>query len=96
MIDREYKVRRYISEFSEATGELIVEYDLSNFDLEKFQNEFGEPNLDSPMFDSYQIKRSNIAFLKTTSVKNQYGIFPKNPILLKHMPYNNTLQRTSR
>lgn len=70
-------MRRYISEYSEATGELIVEYDLSNFDLDKFQNEFGEFNLDSPMFDSYQIKRSNIAFLKNYISKEPIWDFSK-------------------
>jgi len=37
MIDSKYQVRRFISEFSEVTGELLVEYDLSGFDLNKFQ-----------------------------------------------------------
>ena len=66
MIDSKYKVRRYISEFSEDTGELLVEYELSSFDLEKFKIiEFSELNPASPMFDAYQINKSNISFLKS-------------------------------
>ena len=64
MIDTHFKVKRYIAEYSEATDELLGKYDLSSFELEKFQVEFGEPNIENPMFDCYPIKEKNINFLK--------------------------------
>jgi hypothetical protein len=64
MIDTEFKVRRYIAEFSQETEELIAEYDLCYFELKQFQTEFCEPNSDNPMFDSYPIKECNVKFLK--------------------------------
>ena len=64
MIDDKYGVRRFITEFSEATEMLVAEYELSSFDLEKFQKEFGEVSSGDPMFDCYVIRESNISFLK--------------------------------
>ena len=64
MIDTEFKVRRYITEFSEETDELIAEYDLASFELKQFQVEFCEPKSDSPMFDCYPIKKCNVKFLR--------------------------------
>ncbi len=64
MIDTEFKVRRYVTEFSKETEELIAEYDLRSFELEHFQMEFGEPNGDNPMFDCYSIKECNVKFLR--------------------------------
>ena len=64
MIDMEYKVRRYITEFSEETEELIAEHELSDFDLKKFRHEFGEDNPDQGMITCYQITESNINFLE--------------------------------
>lgn len=64
MIDAEYKVRRYISEFSKHTDKLVAEYDLSSFDLKKFQAEFGEQDPSNPMFNCYHIKEENIPFLQ--------------------------------
>ena len=63
MIDTEFKARRYISEFSEETDELIAEYDFRSFELKELQIEFGEPNSESPMFDCYPIKECNVEFL---------------------------------
>ena len=63
MIDTVYKVRRYITEFCTQSDELIAEYELSSFDLKRFQSEFGEKKSSNPMFDCYQIKESNIEFL---------------------------------
>jgi hypothetical protein len=65
MIDSKYKVRRYIAEYSEETEKLLAEYELSAFDLAKFQKEFGEICPENPMFDCYPIKKSNVAFLKS-------------------------------
>lgn len=59
------QIRRYIAEYSEQNDELIAEYDLTNFDLEKFQKEFGEPDQKNPMFDCYPIKQSNISFIQS-------------------------------
>lgn len=64
MRDEQYDLRRYIAEYSEETQELTGEYDLSDFDLTKFQAEFNEPNLDDPMVDCYPITADNVAFLK--------------------------------
>ncbi len=64
MIDSKYKVKRYITEFSEETEELISEHDLVDFELSKFQKEFNEPNSENPMFDCYEVKPENIGFLK--------------------------------
>jgi len=64
MIDSKYKVKRYITEFSEETEELIAEYDLDGFELSKFLNEFNEPHAENPMFDCYPIKSENVSFLK--------------------------------
>ena len=63
MVDQEYSVRRYITEFSEETDQLLAEYELSSFDLSKFQNEFGVADSGSPMFDCYQIGKGNVSFL---------------------------------
>ena len=65
MIDTQFKVRRYITEFSEETEELRAEYELSTFDLPAFQLEFDEPIIEDPMFDCYPVKEKNVAFLKT-------------------------------
>lgn len=64
MKDIEYKVRRYITEFSEDTEELIAEYDLESFELKQFQIELGEQNDENPMFDCYPIKEGNVEFLR--------------------------------
>jgi len=64
MVDTEFEVRRYITEFSEETEELLAEHDLFSFELDKFQVEFGELNTENPMFDCYPIKESNVGFLK--------------------------------
>ncbi len=64
MIDSKYKVKRYITEFSEETEELVAEHDLDGFELLEFQKEFNEPNAEDPMFDCYSIKSENISFLK--------------------------------
>ena len=64
MIDTEFKVRRYIAEFLEPSGELLAEYDLSSFELKEFQIEFGEWNTENPMFDCYQVNEENVEFLK--------------------------------
>lgn len=64
MIDPKYKVRRYISEFSNTSDKLLSEYDLSDFNLSEFQKEFGESDLKNPMYASYPIRQSNVAFLK--------------------------------
>lgn len=57
-------VRRYIAEYSTDSEELVGEYDLSSFDLTKFQAEFNEPNPTDPMYDCYPIKAHNVEFLK--------------------------------
>jgi hypothetical protein len=64
MIDAKYNVRRYIAEYSERNEDLLAEHELSSFDLEKFQEEFGETDPKNPMFDCYPIKESNTNFLK--------------------------------
>lgn len=64
MIDDIYKVRRYITVFSEETEELIAEYDLASFNLAKFQTELNEPNSENPMFDCYPIKKENVKFIE--------------------------------
>jgi len=64
MIDSEYKVKRYITEFSEKTEELLAEYDLNSFELSEFQKEFNETNDKNPMFECYPIKPENVGFLK--------------------------------
>jgi len=64
MIDERYQVRRYITEFSQSTEELLAEYDLCDFDLEAFQKEFSELNPENPMFDCYQVRESNVEFLR--------------------------------
>ena len=69
MIDTTYKVRRYIAAHSDKTEELLVEYELSSFDLKQFQVEFRETNSDDPMFDCYQIRETNLAFLKKYMTK---------------------------
>jgi hypothetical protein len=53
MIDKKYKVRRY-----------IAEYELSSFDLARFQVEFNEPNANYPMCDCYLVKPENEGFLR--------------------------------
>jgi len=64
MIDSKFQVRRYIAEFSEINEKCLAEYELSGFDLELFQKEFGVTEPDNPMFESYPIKKSNIEFIK--------------------------------
>lgn len=78
MIDKRYNVRRYITQFSNETEELIAEYDLSDFELEIFQNEFGESNPENPMFDCYQIRELNVPFLKSYIDKEPNWDFSKN------------------
>lgn len=63
MIDTEYNVRRYITEFSEQTEELLAEYELATFSLREFQEEFSE-STDTPMFDCYPISASKIDFIR--------------------------------
>lgn len=64
MIDEKFKVSRYLAEYSESTEKLLAKYDLSDFDLVAFQKEFSEANPDNPMFDCYQVKKSNVEFLQ--------------------------------
>ena len=64
MIDEIFKVRRYISEFSEETEELIAEYDLASFSLARFQAELSQSSFESPMFDSYPIQENNVKFIE--------------------------------
>ena len=49
MIDPEFNVRRYISEFSEKSERLVAKYELSSFNLSKFQDEFGETDSNRPV-----------------------------------------------
>jgi len=65
MIDKKYKVRRYITEFSEKTEELLAEYELSSFDLKKFQAELGETDKENSMVDCYPIHEKSIVFMKS-------------------------------
>lgn len=69
MIDYVLEVRRYLTEYSNETEELIAEYDLQSFDLKLFQTEFCGPDRDNQMFDCYSIKESNVKFLKMHLVK---------------------------
>ncbi len=78
MIDKKYKVRRYITLFSKKTEEFIGEYELSSFDLKNFQNEFGETVLDNPMYDCYPINENNINFLKNYMTKEPTWDFINN------------------
>jgi len=64
MIDIEHNARRFITEFSNETDELLAEYDLASFDLKLFQIEFAEGDASDPMYYCYPIKEENIAFLK--------------------------------
>ncbi|MFD2176306.1 DUF7683 domain-containing protein [Veronia pacifica] len=64
MVEAEFTVKRYLTEFSLETEELLAEYDLGSFDLSKFQVEFDEPNTENPMFDCYTIKEKNVEFLR--------------------------------
>lgn len=65
MIDNVFKVRRFITAFSEESGELTAEYDLASFDLVKFQTEFNEPNDKNPMLDCYPIREANVRFIES-------------------------------
>lgn len=64
MIDPQHNIKRFISVFSEKTEELTNEFELKGFNLREFQKEFCVKNQSNPMFDSYQIHRKNINFLK--------------------------------
>lgn len=64
MIDTELIVRRYIAEYSNDSEELTAEYELTAFDLSKFQAEFNEPNPRDPMFDCYEITEGNVEFIE--------------------------------
>ncbi len=64
MIDKEFKVRRYIAIVSNKTENLVDEIDLNSFDLRSFQNEFGMEKLNNPMFDCYPILLDNTVFIE--------------------------------
>lgn len=64
MIDSDYQVKRYITEFCKHTDQLLAEYDLTSFDLYKFQNAFGVFDMNNPMFDCYPIHRAHLNFIK--------------------------------
>ena len=63
MIDSEFNVRRYITEFSKKTERLVAKHELSSFNLSKFQVEFRETDTNNPMFDCYQITENNLPFI---------------------------------
>ncbi|TBW48719.1 hypothetical protein EZI54_20730 [Marinobacter halodurans] len=63
MIDKEFGVRRFVTEYSNETEELLAEYELEAFELAAFQSKFGASNED-PMFDCYEIGQQHVAFLK--------------------------------
>jgi len=64
MIYSKYQVRRCITEFSKITEKFLAEYELTDFDLGKFQKEFGVLDPENSMFDCYLIKKSNVYFVK--------------------------------
>mgnify|MGYP000260852444 CR=1 FL=1 len=62
MIDENYKVRRYITEFDDQADEFCGEHELKSFDLALFQRVVGVESA-NPMFDCYPINQDNCAFL---------------------------------
>ena len=70
MIDTKFKVRRYIAEYSKVTEKLLIEYNLSSFELNKFQVEFGVQNIENAMFNCYPVKKRNVEFIKKYLAKN--------------------------
>lgn len=69
MIDIEFKVRRYIAEFSEEIRDLLAEYHFSFFDLRRFKVEYGESNTENLMFDCFPVSDKSVEFLKKYIVK---------------------------
>ena len=63
MIDLEFTVTRYISVFSVKAELIVARHDLDSFNLIKFQEEFGESDVDNPMFDSYKLMEINLSFI---------------------------------
>lgn len=78
MRDEQLNVKRYVAQYSATTEWLTAEYDLTDFDLKKFQAEFNEPNTDDPMVDCYPITADNVAFLKPYLAKEPDWNFAEN------------------
>lgn len=72
MIDTKLSVRRYVTEFSNSTDELIAEYELDSFDMTEFRVWFKVPTSGNPMFESYPILAENVEF-----IENYMGIKPE-------------------
>lgn len=83
MIDSKYQVRRYITVFSLMTDELSGEYDLSHFDLAKFQAEFNEEDVNDPMFDCYPIYSRHVKFIKAYVEQEPNWDFENNAYFLE-------------
>ena len=77
MIDPEFNVRRHISEFSEKSERLVAKYELSSFNLNKFQDEFGETDTNNPMFDCYRLAANNLPFISLYLEKEPSWDFSK-------------------
>ncbi len=78
MIDIKFSIKRYVSEFSNETEELISEYDLETFDLVSFQAEFKEASLENPMVDCFPILETNIRFIESYLDNTPNWDFEKN------------------
>lgn len=88
MIDTEFKVKRYITEFSNNTDELIAKYDLEFFELKQFQLELCDPKFcesktQCPMFACYPIKKRNLEFLKKYLAQEPEWDFVNNSYFLE-------------
>ncbi|ODC03837.1 hypothetical protein BFW38_10065 [Terasakiispira papahanaumokuakeensis] len=62
MIDQEFSVRRFVTEYSNETETLLADYELVAFNLEAFQSALGVSSED-PMFDCYEIGPHHVVFL---------------------------------
>ncbi|MCF6442921.1 hypothetical protein L1077_26205 [Pseudoalteromonas luteoviolacea] len=83
MSDAKFKVRRFISEYSQKAEVLIAEYELSELDLFKLKAEFDETNPEQAMFDCYEIRKSNVSFINKYTHEPIAWDFSKNAYFIE-------------
>lgn len=84
MVNETYNVRRYISEYSKTTNELLADYELETFNLKQFQAELDTGD-DEPMFCCYPITVSKIDFIeRCTKEKVKWDFVTKAYFLEAH------------
>lgn len=74
VIDEQYNVRRYVSEFCNNSDELLAKYELESFNLAAFQGAFGVDSA-NPMFECYSITQEHLSFLSPYLAQEIYWDF---------------------